>query len=60
VIVIDGATSAERRHAIDLATDLRVAIDVAIRPTVIDAETWETWRREGPMAEMLRRHAIPV
>lgn len=45
-VVLERADWNTRSEVIDLATDVGLAVDLHISPTIFDRETYERWRRQ--------------
>jgi len=60
-VVLERAGFAERRTAIDLATDVGLEHDLLISPSVFDRQTWSDWcRQERPFAREVERDGVEV
>ncbi len=58
-VIVEGLTFAEKRRAIDVATDLGLEAGMELSQTVVDAATWAKWQRqERPFARDVARDGI--
>ena len=58
-VVLEEAGWEARRDVVDLASDLGLAHDLTLSPTVFDRETWERWRaQDRPLARDIERDGI--
>lgn len=58
-VIVSDLDFSLHRHIIDVATDLGLEAGADLSPTVVDAATWETWKKqERPLARDVEREGI--
>ena len=58
-VVLEEAEWETRRDIIDLATDIGLAQDLMLSPTVFDRETYERWRvQDRPLTRDIEQEGI--